>query len=97
MIRVTYGPEKWSVTVEGHSGSAPKGEDLICAAATILTLTLAETVEAVCEERELELREGYAKIRGGANAAPYFDFVRTGFGMINGMHPEHLTVEDKIL
>lgn len=95
MIKVTYEPQKHTVTVEGHSGSAPKGEDLVCAAATILTVTLAELVDSVSHERVIEMRDGYAKIHGDKRSAAYFDFARTGFKLLAGDYPEHLMLADK--
>lgn len=95
MIKVTCEPQKHTITVEGHSGSAPKGEDLVCAAATILTVTLAELVDSVSHEREVEMRDGYAKIRGDKRSAVYFDFARTGFKLLAGDYPEYLMLADK--
>lgn len=95
MIRVTCDPQGYAMTVEGHSGSAPKGEDLICSASTILTLTLVELVETVCAEKQTEIRDGYAMIRGDRKAAQYLDFARTGFRMLAEMEPEHVVCVDR--
>ena len=94
MIRITCEPQKYSMTVEGHSGSAPKGEDLICAAVSIVTLTLAEMVVTVCTDREVTVRDGYARIRGGKAAAQYFDFARTAFKALSAEYPEHVLLVD---
>ena len=40
MTKVTYWPERMEILVDGHSGSAEKGEDLICAAVSALASTL---------------------------------------------------------
>lgn len=95
MIKITSEPQAYRVTVEGHSGSAPKGEDLVCAACSIVTLTLAEMVLTVCEDREVELREGFAKIRGTERAAEYFDFARTAYKALATEFPEYVTYTDK--
>ena len=57
-IRFYQKPAKGSIhmTVKGHAASAPKGEDLICAAATMLTYTLAQTVQFLDEEGKLKLK-----------------------------------------
>lgn len=95
MIKVTCETPMCVVTVEGHSGSAPKGEDLVCAACSIITLTLAELVLTVCHEREVELREGFAKIRGTKEASAYFDFALAAYRALAAEYPEHVTLTDK--
>lgn len=95
MIKITCEPQAYRTTVEGHSGSAPKGEDLVCAACSIVTLTLAEMVLTVCNDREVELREGFAKIRGTKEAASYFDFARTAFKALAAEFPEYVMLADK--
>lgn len=39
--------------IAGHSGSAPKGEDLICAAVTTIAYTVAQAVEFLHEDGKL--------------------------------------------
>ena len=95
MIRVTFETPMFAVTVEGHSGSAPKGEDLVCAACSIVTLTLAELVLTVCHEREVEMREGFAKIRGTKEAVQYFDFARPAYKALAAEFPEYVLLADK--
>lgn len=38
----------------GHAGSAPKGEDLVCAAATMLSYTAAQAVQFLYEQGKLK-------------------------------------------
>ena len=45
MINVRYHRFYNKLTVEGHADSAPKGEDLVCSAASILVHTLRANVE----------------------------------------------------
>lgn len=66
----TQDPEKGSIQMEmqGHAMTAPKGEDLICAAATMVTYTLAQAVQFLYEQGRLlgqpqmKLVDGYARI-----------------------------------
>lgn len=95
MTKITCEPQAWRITVEGHSGSAPKGEDLVCAAVSIIVLTLAEMVVTVCKDREIEIRDGYARIRGAKEAAQYFDFARTAFKALAAEYPEYVLLADK--
>ncbi|MDY3859571.1 MAG: ribosomal-processing cysteine protease Prp [Candidatus Limivicinus sp.] len=40
MTRVRYGPDEYSLRVEGHAGAGSAGADLVCAALSILAMTL---------------------------------------------------------
>ena len=69
MIKATFTYHKESGTivmgVEGHSGQAEKGHDLICSAASILAYTVAKYVESVdnvgglIEPPRIETEDGY--------------------------------------
>lgn len=51
MITVEYRKSQGrSIKVEGHANSAPYGEDLICAAASVLLYTLAQNMMIVEEQ-----------------------------------------------
>lgn len=52
MIRVSWDPGELELRVEGHAGSAPAGSDLICAGASVLWLTLRETLGENAERAE---------------------------------------------
>ena len=72
MIHATFtqDAQKGSVTMEmqGHALTAPKGQDLICAAATMLVYTLGQAVQFLYEqgrllyEPQMRMVGGYAKI-----------------------------------
>ena len=44
MIRARYGRRSLTLELRGHAMSAPKGEDLVCAAASVLAFTAAEAL-----------------------------------------------------
>ena len=44
MVVIDYNRQFPRVTVKGHAGTAPAGQDLVCAAVSTLTYTLAENV-----------------------------------------------------
>lgn len=72
MIEIIYYREHNRLTMQGHAGTAPIGEDIICAAATILARTLAANVKHLCDigaatEPIIELEEGSAAISCKAN------------------------------
>lgn len=39
----------WGFQIEGHAGYAEEGEDIICAAVSVLTLNTANSIEALTE------------------------------------------------
>ena len=52
------------ITVSGHAGHAPPGQDIICAGVTALVQTLIESVRALTEDRiEYDISPGRADIR----------------------------------
>ena len=42
------------MTLKGHAGAAPKGEDLVCASATMLAYTVAQAVQFMHEQGKLK-------------------------------------------
>ena len=56
------------MVMDGHAGAAPKGEDLICAAASMLCYTAGQAVQFLWEQGKLkcrpkiQIREGRAVI-----------------------------------
>ena len=59
--------------MQGHAKTAPKGEDLVCAAATTLAYTLAQAVQVLYEQGRLEetpkiqIEDGYAFVSASPN------------------------------
>lgn len=67
MIKITHYPKFNQITLEGHAGTAPKGEDLVCAGCSVLFHTLAVNVMAWKDQGYLmdcriQEREGYGQI-----------------------------------
>ena len=88
MIRITrHSPA--CVTLEGHANSAAYGKDLICAAVSALTLTLAANVEKL-EGAEISLVPGDSRIQCGLDAASVFDCVCKGYELLAGKFPEYV-------
>lgn len=67
MIRAVFGRDR--VTVMGHAGYAPKGQDIVCAAASALVFALIGSLRQEENLREVVIRPGYvtaaAKGRAG--------------------------------
>lgn len=102
MIQVKYHRFYNKVTVEGHAGTAPKGEDLVCSAASILVHTLSANVgnmvkAGIAVHPVSDIRDGYAKIsvravRGHENTvASIFQAVAVGFEILEDKFPEYIS------
>ena len=98
MIEAQYDRERYCVTVTGHAGTAEPGKDLVCAAASILVLTLAADVnsarESMRRESVIRLAEGDAEIRCvprremGSVVSLMLESVCTGFALLARKYPE---------
>ena len=106
MIQVTYYRLYNRVTVEGHAGSAPKGQDLVCASASALALTLAGNVAYMQSQDAVygvitTLEEGNAEIqctpyrRYKASVEQIFRAICVGFELLATKYPENISFEVK--
>ena len=101
MTRIRYEPEAFRLSMEGHADAGPKGADLVCAALSMLMLTL----EARCREREEERLPTLSRAPGrfGIQCRPEsgeearcresFDTVFAGLSLLAEREPEHVWVE----
>ena len=68
MIKIHFWQEKDKgsihLKVKGHAGTAPKGQDLVCASATMLVYTVAQAMSFMHEQGQLE-EKPHIKIREG--------------------------------
>ena len=91
----------YSVAASGHAGYAPKGQDIVCAAVSVLLQTLANKVEDAARQGLLEsscVQHGesfvvQAKPSGGMNGimvAAWYDFVEEGLSELAGQYPDHV-------
>ena len=97
MTKVTYHPEEFRMRIEGHAGAAPKGEDIVCAAATILGWTLIGGAEEEPEYRmHLYLNDGIIEVQcypqeGWEDKCRYlFDTIARGFDLMAGRYPDFI-------
>ena len=87
MIRAEAGGH--SLRIWGHAGSGEPGRDLICAAVSALTLTLAANVEGK-EKAEIILHPGNSRISCTPDAAEVFDCICMGFDLLARRFPEYV-------
>ncbi len=97
MIEARYDDEALTLTITGHAGSARYGSDLVCAAASILMLTLERALkEEGLLDRESGKRSGYARIAGAAQserARRSFETIFAGYELLAEEWPEYVKTE----
>ena len=107
MIEVYFGqrPKTGGVllTVMGHAETAPKGQDLLCAAVSILVHSLKDTMEWLEKEKLgtvhiLNIEEGLACLHFEPDEAHVEAYhasllpIRLGFKRLCELYPEHIMV-----
>lgn len=104
MIHVVYHRIYNKVTIEGHALSGDPGHDLVCASASILAYTLANTVENMtaanqCKDKQISLDTGNALItcrpvsRYVNTVTLLFDTLCAGFELLALNYPENISYE----
>lgn len=104
MIEIVYDRMRLRLTADGHAGFAEVGQDIVCAAVTILVYTLAAAVgnmDAAGQARgsSVELGSGHAEIvcaaspRWHACAKMICDQICAGFDILRQMYPERVRYE----
>ena len=91
----------YSLAASGHAGYAPAGQDIVCAAVSVLAQTLANKVEAAARSGRLltscvqhgETFVVQALPKSGPNAlmvASWFDFVEEGLRALAEAYPDNV-------
>lgn len=103
MIRVCIDPRSMTLWLDGHAGYAPEGQDIVCAAASMLAAALVEYVLDRVEPDDLgdcELRTGHARLDvhpAGDDAIRdcrcAFRMAETGFALLARQYPECVVVD----
>lgn len=104
MITVTYYRNDNRVIMEGHAKSAPIGQDLVCASASILIQTLVTFVNNMVEAGQtkcpiIKLSEGHAFVHCNAPkryksiVTFAFDTICAGFDLLAHDYPENISYE----
>lgn len=80
------------MTLRGHAGAAPKGEDLVCASATILVYAVAQAVNFFHEQGKLkrkpkiDIRDGCATVIATPTDEGYAEVLHTFWVAQCGIH-----------
>ena len=86
----------FEIKVEGHAQAAPKGEDLICAAATILVRTASAILQESSKDiTEIDISDGKARIKlteYDPVAVVEMSVIVKGFVLLMQEYPEYITI-----
>lgn len=80
------------MTMKGHADAAPKGEDLICSAATMLAYTVAQAIQFMHEHGQLKrkpkihIKDGEASIIATPTEDAYAEALHTFWVAQCGIH-----------
>jgi len=80
------------MTLQGHAGAAPKGEDLVCASATMMAYTVAQAVQFMFEQGMLKkkpkisIKEGNAAVIAIPKEETYAEVLHTFWVAQCGVH-----------
>ena len=106
MIKVTIGDRDgvlW-LSMAGHAGTAPKGQDIVCAAATMLMYTAAQAALDMCSRGELESPPSVMLDDGNAGVSfrpeewamekgrLALDVIRRGLEVLGKRYPENVAI-----
>lgn len=104
MITVEYQKEKanrhvkYSLSLDGHAGYAPVGQDIVCSAVSILLFTLANALsDSGAEDLEVSLEPGDSYIGCTASYADIeidtlFKFAVIGLELLEEQYPENVEI-----
>ena len=93
------------MTLQGHAGAAPKGEDLVCASATMMAYTVAQAVQFMFEQGMLKkkpkisIKEGNAAVIVIPKEETYAEVLHTfwvaqcGIHVLRHNYPGHVDLE----
>ena len=107
MARFYQKPSNGSIhmTLKGHAEAAPKGEDLICASATMLAYTVAQAVQFLHEQGKLKkkpkirITDGEATIIATPTEEAYAETLHTywvaqcGIHVLQHNYPQNVKLE----
>ena len=94
----------FKLTVTGHAGAAEHGHDIICASASILAYTLAQSVQDCCTQGRLagnpvvRLSAGSAEIiarptrEACGEVRTIYNTITRGYELLSRNYPDYLTI-----
>ncbi len=92
MIHVVFTKDR--VTLRGHADYAPRGQDIVCAAASALIYALIGALEAKHAIREVSIRPGAVSVASKTHCEAEFAMVRQGLAQLAGQYPACVRIEE---
>lgn len=93
-VRFSEAKDEISIDIRGHASYAPKGEDIVCAAISMLGQTLLAYLETDHEDFRYIIQDGriwaWAK---GPNVQTALKIIMTGFWLLEQNYPDHIEIE----
>lgn len=108
LVSFTNNPDSITLKLSGHAGAAEAGKDIVCASASILCYTVAQTALFMYEQGRLR-REPYIKLDKGesvvtmrpkkdsyAEALHSFFIAEVGFSLLAQSYPQYVDVQSML-
>lgn len=95
MTQVTYFEEghTFSIEVNGHSGYAEAGKDIVCSAISILIQTLVEHMDRIADYTDNYIADGYVWLYAQGDITNFaLDTIMTGFELLEAFYPDYIQV-----
>lgn len=96
MTLVIYEPQTPAIELIGHAGFAPRGQDTVCAACSILMFSLLRAMPSL----RFSSGDGYARLSGESlpqseKRQAAFDFCAGGYELLAENYPRHVSFRRK--
>ena len=101
MIQIRMDVEGMRLEIEGHAGYAPIGQDIVCAAVSTLTYTLAQNLALMlcADEYTADLENGHAYIEArppetlAELCRGIFMTIANGYAMLEAQYGQYIQFE----
>lgn len=103
-VQIRESGDSFTLKVDGHAGAAEAGKDIVCAAASMLTFTAAQSARFMKAENKLRRKPEFRQEQGDAElvvkpkkaymgeARVIFRTVLTGYLLLAQNYPEYVQV-----
>lgn len=102
MTKISIGKKGrlYKVNISGHAAYAEKGEDIVCAAISMLYYALLSTVENDKGVSYFKGRHenGFAQLSfcGGKNSPGAFEMAKNGFMLLSRTYPKNVSLDERM-
>ena len=91
-IKCKRAEESFELTIEGHACYAPEGQDIVCAAVSVLIQALADSLDSVTESFNISFTKNQiTKIKAsGKNVRLVLNTILTGLTLVQAQYPDNV-------